>query len=149
MNMLELDHFLDTNEEIHQRSLKDKKIEYGGFEDYPIRTGRLEALIKKAPKDDVLDTATYYLKNMILMQPFADANHRTALMVVELFLKKNGFEFKYTADESYEFQKRLYSLRYKVYHTYEEIGTKVLSEGKNEVYAYCKEFLEKHLSKRN
>jgi prophage maintenance system killer protein len=43
------------------------------------------------------------------LQAFPDGNHRTALYVVELFLKKNCYCFNYTPEEPYEFRKELYT----------------------------------------
>ncbi len=107
-------------------------MEYGGYSDYPIRHDKIEAIITNAPKDDLLDIAAYYLKNIILLQPFADANHRTALNAVELFLIKNGLQFDYTAEESEILQETIYRIRSRIYGTYEEGPVSHLFEVKNE-----------------
>ena len=144
---LELENFLDINENIRKISDHDKNIKYTGYQDYPIREDKLLALIDKSPSADILQISTYYLKNLILLQPFADANHRTALASVELFLEKNGHGFSYTEEEIIEFQEDLYHLRFKIYKTYEQHDIDVLKEDENEVFNYCKKFIEDHLTK--
>jgi len=59
---------------------------------------------------DIHEIAAYYLKNIILLQAFPDGNHRTALYAVELFLKINGYDFDYSAEEAYEFRRELTEL---------------------------------------
>ena len=86
-------------------------MDYSGEEVYPIELKKLKALIENIPKGDLLDITTYYLKNIILLQPFPDGNHRTALTSVEFFLNKNGYELSYTAEEALEFQKEAYSVK--------------------------------------
>jgi prophage maintenance system killer protein len=146
---LELEHFLDFSESIRDKSINDKDIKYTGFEEYPVREDKLKEMVDKTPSTDVISIAKYYLRSIILLQPFADANHRTALAAVELFLNKNGLEFNYNENEVIEFQKDLYTLRYKVYKTYEELGSEIINDEKNEIDDYCKKFIEGHLTKSN
>lgn len=144
---LELEHFLDINENIRKISDEDKKIKYDRYQDYPIRKDKIVALINKAPSQDIIHISSYYLKNLILLQPFADANHRTALASVELFLEKNGSGFSYSEEEIIHFQEVLYHLRFKIYRTYEEHDIEILEEEENEVFELCKKFIEDHLTK--
>ena len=81
-----------------------------------------------------------------MLQPFPDGNHRTALIVVELFLRKNGVTFEISDSDAIKFEADLYALRDKIYHTYEEQTTQVLTEEKNEMYYYCQEFIKEHLT---
>jgi len=101
------------------------------------------------PKDSLIDVATYYLKNIILLQPFPNANHRTALLSAEYFLEINGEKLEYSKDEITEFHQNLFSIQFKMYKTYEELGIEVLTEEKNDFYSYCRKFLEDHLTKNN
>lgn len=87
-----------------------------------------------------------YLKNIILLQAFPDANHRTALTATERFLEKNGYSFDYTAVEAYQFQKDLYSRRLHEYGTYEERPISILKESDNQVFLLCLEFVKAHFS---
>jgi prophage maintenance system killer protein len=120
INLLTLGILLDVNEQIKIRASKDHRIEYSGSEDYPIKMHELKKLIEYAPKNrDILGVAAYYLKNIILLQAFPDANHRTALTAIEMFLEDNGLNLDYTTVEAYDFRKELYNCRLMVYKTYE------------------------------
>ncbi|MFQ6071811.1 MAG: hypothetical protein ACE5KT_03815 [Methanosarcinales archaeon] len=112
---------MDINKGIWLESLRTKEIEYKGYDDFPIRYDKIDGLINNTPERDIIDIGAYYLKNIILLQPFANANHRTALSAVKLFFRKNGYDFIYTVDKTLELQKRIYELRLKIYGTYEEL----------------------------
>jgi len=73
LNLLILENLLDINEQIKIRALKDHRIEYTGSEDYPIKINELKKLIELAPENrTVIEIASYYLKNIILLQAFPD-----------------------------------------------------------------------------
>lgn len=144
--LLRLENLLEINEQIKIRASKDHRIEYTGSEEYPIKIRELEKLIELAPKSrPVLEIGAYYLKNIILLQAFPDANHRTALTATERFLEKNGYSFDYTAVEAYQFRKELYSRRLHEYGTYEERPMSILKESDNQVFLLCLEFIKAHL----
>lgn len=145
VNLLTLKNLLDINEQIKIRASKDHRIEYTGSEDYPIKIRELKKLIELTPKNmHILETAAYYLKNIILLQAFPDANHRTALTATERFLEKNGYSFDYTVVEAYQFRKELYSRRLHEYGTYEERSVPILKEPDNQVFLLCLEFVKDH-----
>lgn len=143
--LLTLENLLDINEEIKKEAAKDSNIEYRGSEDYPIQIYKLKKLIESIPDRDIIEIAAYYLKNIILLQAFPDANHRTALTAVEVFLKKNGYEFDYTPEEAYIFQKECYSRRLRIYGTYEEMTVRILKEKDNDLFELSKEFVQNHI----
>ena len=146
INLLVLKNLLYINEQIKIRSLKDPKIEYTGSKDYPIKILHLEKLIEFTPKKrNVLEIAAYYFKNIIVLQAFPDANHRTALTATEMFLEKNGYIFDYEAVDAFQFRKELYDRRLHEYGTYEERPISVLEEGDNEVFSLCLEFIKAHI----
>lgn len=141
---------LDINEQIKIRALTDPRIEYSGSEDYPIKVRELKELVEYTPKNrDILEIAAYYLKNIILLQAFPDANHRTALTAMERFLEKNGLNFDYTPVEAFNFRKELYNRRLHVYKTYEERSVSVLKDNdnriENNVFLLCLEFIKAHV----
>ncbi|NJD78369.1 MAG: hypothetical protein FIB08_14960 [Candidatus Methanoperedens sp.] len=110
----------------------------------------LKKLVEYAPKNrDILEIAAYYLKNIILLQAFPDANHRTALTAMERFLEKNGLTFDYTPVEAFDFRKELYNRRLHVYKTYEERPISVLKDDDNQVennvFLLCLEFIKVHI----
>ncbi len=146
LNLLALENLLDINKQIKIRASKDHRIEYTGSEDYPIKIRELKNLIELVPKNrTVMEVAAYYLKNIILLQAFPDANHRTALTATERFLEKNGYTFDYKAVEAYQFRKELYTRRLREYGTYEERSISVLKEADNQVFSLCLEFVRAHI----
>ncbi|MFA4956606.1 MAG: Fic family protein [Candidatus Methanoperedens sp.] len=150
INLLTLKILLDINEQIKIRASKDHRIEYSGSEDYPIKMHELKKLIEYAPNNrDVLEVAAYYLKNIILLQAFPDANHRTALTSIEMFLEDNGLNLDYKTVEAFNFRKELYNSRLMVYKTYEEMSTRVLKEDDNQagnsVFTLCLKFIKAHV----
>jgi prophage maintenance system killer protein len=145
MKLLELEHILEINEAIYRQSLSDKNIEYSGKNDYPVSMDKIKKLVANTPKKSIIETATYYFKNIILLQPFPNANHRTALLAAEYFLQLNGRNLEYTKDEITSFHQTSFSIQFRIYKTYEQLGIEVLTEDENEFYQYCKKFLEDHL----
>ncbi|VVB94192.1 Uncharacterised protein [uncultured archaeon] len=146
IKILTLDMVLEINEKIKLRAVRDSRIEYRGSEDYPVKAQKLKKLIDSVPSRDVLEIAAYYLKNIILLQAFPDANHRTALTATKIFLEMNSYEFSYTPDEAYRFQTDCYNKRMQIYKTYEEMPTSVLKEEDNTLFSLCLEFIKNHLS---
>ena len=145
-NLITFENLLDINEQIKIRALKDSRIEYTGIEDYPIKVYHLKKLIELAPKSStILEIAAYYLKNIILLQAFPDANHRTALIATERFLEKNDYKFSYSAIDAFQFQKELYNRRLHEYGTYEERPISILKEEENQVYSLCYNFIITHV----
>lgn len=146
LNLLTLENLLDVNEQIKIRASKNHRIEYTGSEHYPIKIRELKKLIELTPQNQtVIEIAAYYLKNIILLQAFPDANHRTALTAAEMFLEKNGYSFDYTPGEAYQFRKELYNRRLHEYGTYEERPISVLKEADKQVFPLCLEFVRAHI----
>ena len=141
-----MEHILEINDSIYRESLIDNRIEYSGKDEYPIKMGKIEKLIDMVPDDSLIDVATYYFKNIILLQPFPNANHRTALLSAEYFLQINHKKIEYKVDDITQFHQNSFSIQFKIYKTYEEMDISVLTEEKNEFYNYCKKFLEDHLA---
>ena len=146
MKYLEVEHILEINEAIYQESQKDDRVEYSGKNDYPIQMRKLEKLVSMVPDESLIDVATYYFKNLILLQPFPNANHRTALLCAEYFLQLNGKKLEYLTEEITEFHQKSFSVQFKIYKTYEEMDVRILTEEKNEFYNYCRKFIEVHLT---
>jgi prophage maintenance system killer protein len=146
MKLLKLEHILEINEAIYRQSLSDKNIEYSGKNDYPVSINKLKKLIELAPHESLIDTAAYYFKNLILLQPFPNANHRTALLSAEYFLQLNRRNLDYTKDEITSHHQTSFSIQFRIYRTYEQLGIKVLTEEENEFLQFCKKFIEDHLA---
>ncbi len=63
VNLLSLDNLLDINEQIKIRASKDRRIEYTGSEDYPIKVHELKKLIELVPENrTVIEIADIILK---------------------------------------------------------------------------------------
>ena len=144
--LLESEHLLDINDMIRKKSQERREIGYSGEDIYPIQINKIRALIKQVPKGDILTVAIYYLKNIILLQPFPDGNHRTALASVEFFLSKNGYKISYSAEEALEFQKQAYSVRLKTYGHYDQHDTSVLTKHEDDFTSLCRNFIESSLA---
>jgi prophage maintenance system killer protein len=147
--LLEIEHLIDVNDMICQKSKEQKEIVYSGNDVYPIQLKKLRVLIENTPKEDVLTIATYYLKNIILLQPFPDGNHRTALASVELFLDKNGYDFNYSVEDAVKLQKDAYNIRLKVYGHYDQHDISIITHSEDDFTNLCKTFLNSRLTKRD
>ncbi len=145
MKKLVANEILKINNKIWEMSKDNSDIEYGSHDDFPIRKTKLKSLIKHAPTKDIINTATYYMKNIILLQMFADANHRTAFESVRYFFHKNAVDFIWDIDSAHAFMVKCYSLQQQIYGTYEEKPTKVLTEPENVLYHHCKKYIKKCL----
>jgi prophage maintenance system killer protein len=148
IRFLEIEHILDVNELIRLKSKDNNDIDYSGEESYSIDLKKLNALIENTPNEDILNIAVYYLKNIILLQPFPDANHRTALACVELFLMKNELYLEYTTDDAVLFQKNAYRVRLSTYGHYDQHTISVLAKTEDDFSILCKDFIESNLTER-
>ena len=142
------------NEELKQRAKENNKIYYVNRSIPSKAIKALHLLPDCAEKyysrtGDMILTAAYYLKNIIVLQAFEDGNHRTALYVTEFFFKSNGFITKEITDECYlNFRTRLLMWRYKDYHTLESMDLKILEIEdnlpieENYVFEFCLKFIK-------
>ena len=145
MNYLTVSEIIHINNTIHDMSHYNPKIEHVAV--FNTRTDKLHILTRGVPKyTTMLDTTTYYMKNLIIMQCFSDGNHRTALEAVRLFFHKNGISFKWNPQNVVKMQCDIYKLRYKIYTTYEELPVSVLTEPHNSLWIYCCNCIEDVLS---
>jgi len=126
-------------------SHSNHKIEYVKISD--TRYNKLNILVHSAPEHKLLiNIATYYMKNIILLQCFSDANHRTAFETVRLFYHKNDIDFRWNPKYVVEYQREIYKLRYKIYNTYEELSVSILTEPNNKLSDYCWDCVMDNLS---
>jgi len=126
------------------RVLAKRGAPYTGSEEYPVRREKVEHLVKNASTRSPIDVAAYYLKNLTLLQPFPNGNHRTALIAAEIFLKRKGYRFDYTEDEAEQLRDQMLNLQFKLYGTYEELSEVVTTEPDNEIFRRCRDFIKKH-----
>lgn len=129
------------------RELARRDVPYTGSEEYPIRREKVEHLVKNAPARSSIDIAAYYLKNLTLLQPFPNGNHRTALIAAEIFLKRKGYRFDCTDEEADQLRNQMMSLQFKIYGTYEELPEAVTAEPDNELFLLCHDFIKNHTTR--
>ncbi len=136
---LRTEEILKINQELARRDFP-----YTGSDEYPVRKEKIEHLVRAVPSRSPIDVAAYYLKNLPLLQPFPDGNHRTALIAVEIFLERKGYRFDYTEEEANQLRNQMLSLQFKLYGTYEELPEAVTEEPDNELFRLCRDFIKKH-----
>ena len=94
------------NHTICTMSRTNKLIEYVIPNSVPIRHDKLVILGYEIPKHTVsINVATYYMKNIILLQCFPDGNHRTSYLSVELFYHKNYIPFRWNPEHVVKYQR--------------------------------------------
>jgi prophage maintenance system killer protein len=142
IDRLKTEEILKINRELARRG-----VPYTGAEEYPVRKDKIEALVKNVPNRPPIDVASYYLKNISLLQAFPDGNHRTALVAARIFLKRKGYVFDCTEDEADWLRYQMLSLQMKLYGTYEELTETVTKEPDNELFQLCRDFIKKHTTR--
>ena len=140
MNVLAPNEIILINQMILDRSKELPASEYKFINYDQSRT--LYMLCYFAPRDHVFDTAVYYMKNIILLQIFEEANHRTAFECVRLFLYENKINFKWDNESVREYQQKIFKLRNKIYKTYDKMPVHILAEPHNELYNYCRSVID-------
>ena len=91
------------------KAFQDRQInEYGGLPGFRDERLRLSALSRSEkafhysdPKPDVAELAAAYGFGLAKNHPFNDANKRTALIAIRLFLKLNGYDLAATPEDKY------------------------------------------------
>lgn len=145
MDYLTTSEIIHINNTIHDMSHYNSKIEH--IAAFNTRTDKLDRLVLLAPQHSIsMNIATYYMKNIIIMQCFNDANHRTSLFSVKLFFHKNHIPFKWAPENVVKMQRDIYKLRYQIYNTYEARLISVLTEPDNSLWYYCRNCIEDVLS---
>ncbi len=99
--------------------------------------------------EDIILTATYYLKNIIILQSFKDGNHRTAISATKVFLDSNGYSTKNIKAKCYIiFKNDLYMYRHKEYYTFDSLDKNVLEFEDNTIDNYVFEFCLKFIKNK-
>ena len=89
-------YILYINKAIEEEAKLDNNIIYSNRVVPPETVKLLSEIETFAPNfyrknGDILLTATYYLKNIIVLQALEDGNHRTGIMASKVFLDGNGY----------------------------------------------------------
>jgi len=152
IKFLTLNQILFINRYFEKQAKKDEKVKY---ENRFVRINTRKNLFRLPEcakeyyfkTESVILTATYYLKNIIILQSFEDANHRTAIYAAMIFLDSNGYNTKEVNPECYlYFKRRLFMWRDKEYYTYNSLDINVLkledNTTENYVFNYCLKFIK-------
>lgn len=155
IKFLTLNKVLTINKYIEIRAKKGEEIQYKKRFVRLDKRKNLKYMIKCAREyysktDEIILTAAYYLKNIIILQSLEDANHRTAISATRFFLDSNGYETKKVDTECYlAFKNRLLMYRHKEYYTNDYLDIKVLefedNTVDNDVFNYCLKFLKDNI----
>lgn len=143
-----VEELIAINEEIKKRSRGDSAIDYGNMDGLPPSRPRLEAVVSALPDGTPLDQASWIPRALILVQPFADANHRTGIAAVELILRRAGVRFPLTVESAKAFQRAVSGARFRVLGGYDDAALSVLGQPEDEVAAICRAFVEESSAKR-
>ncbi len=152
IKFLTLTKILTINKYIEIRAKKDDKIKYKNrLVHINIKTN-LNYLPECAKEyyfktKNIIQTAAYYLKNIIILQSLEDGNHRTAITATKIFLDSNGYNTKEVDTECYlSFKRNLFMYRHKEYYTYDSLDTNVLKSEdnttENYVFYFCLKFIK-------
>lgn len=132
------------NDAIFERSKRDRTIHYGAREDFPTSRKRLDAIINAAPEVPAREFAAWLIRAIVLIQPFADANHRTAVTAVtaaELSLRREGLRFAPTPSQAKTFHRDVSNARRSLLGGYDDAPLRVLEKRDDEVMRVCREFV--------
>ncbi len=66
-------------------------------------------MLKKLPNEGIFENSAYLLRNISGIQAFSDANKRTARWITMRYLEENGFIFRVTMEEIYEYMLHVFN----------------------------------------
>lgn len=139
------DELFAINKRIAALSLDDPSMRYDNPDQLPPSATRIDAIVSKVPVAEPIRQAAWIMRAIILLQPFADGNHRTALIASELVLERAHIRFLPTADHAQAFQEEVSHRRYVLLGGFEDAPLRVLEKGDDEVMQCCEDFIRKAL----
>jgi hypothetical protein len=136
----------EINHQIRERSQVDHSIPYGAQPGETASLVKLNAIVGRIPPMSPVDQDAWLLRAIILVQPFPDANHRTAVLAAEFFLKGTGVRFEPSVDAAKEFQRRVTAAPFKILGGYDDAPLAVLVFWHDDVMEICRSFVRAWLS---
>lgn len=103
-------------------------------------------MLDAVPLADVVTQAAWIMRTLILLQPFPDGNHRTAMLAAGWILKRSGFRFRPSPDDAAAFQETVSGARFKRLGGYDDAPLSVVGDWHDEVFDCCLKFIEGSLS---
>ena len=145
---LTAENILEINKTLSRIALEKKEMKFGAESDDEIE--KIEKLIECTPKNkSIIEVAAYYLKNIIILQAFSDGNHRTAILSVLFFFRKNNYAYTYnlTYEKQTQFRNDIDKACYEVYgYCYHAMDTNVLNNGDDDkIFLICLDFIKNEL----
>ena len=139
--LISADELVAINERIAALTIDDPAMRYDNPDQIPPSAIRIKAIVSKVPIAEPIRQAAWIMRAIILLQPFADGNHRTALISSELVLDRVGIRFRPTADQAQAFQKEVSHSRYVLLGGFEDAPLSVLEDWDDEVMRCCEDFI--------
>jgi len=143
--MITSDEVEAINRKLRDLARTDPAIKYG-LADSPTNVNALKAIVRRLPTGPPTLTAAWLLRAIILVQPFPDGNHRTALLAAELLLQRSGIRFDPSVEDASSFQREISSARYRLLGGYDDAPLSVLDRPEDPVLELCQKFVEACIS---
>lgn len=143
--MISADEIEAINRDLRDLSRTDPAIKYG-LVDEPANLRALQKIVELIPKARPTQQAAWLLRAIILVQPFPDGNHRTALVAAELLLKRSGIRFEPSVEAASKFQRDISGARFRLLGGYDDAPLSILERGGDPVLELCASFVEHHAS---
>jgi prophage maintenance system killer protein len=129
------------NDAIFERSKDDRTIHYGAREEFPTSRSRLAAIVSAAPEMPPREAAAWLIRAIVLIQPFPDGNHRTAVTAAELVLRRRGVAFAPTPEQARTFHREVSNARRSALGGYDDAPLSALVHWDDEVMRVCRGFV--------
>src|SRR6267378_6693880 len=139
--MITSDEVEAINRKLRDLARTDPAVKYG-LADSPTKLIALKAIVQRLPKGPPARRAAWLLRAVILIQPFPDGKHRTALLAAELLLQRSGIRFDPGVEEASRFQREISSARYRLLGGYDDAPLSVLDRPEDLVLEMCQKFVE-------
>jgi len=136
-----VDELLELHRLVKEQARLDPSLHYEDLEHRGPSASRLVAIVAAVPALNPSRTAAWLLRAIILVQPFPDGHHRTALMAAEVVLGRAGIRFRPGPDEAAAFQKEVTARRYRLLGGYDDAPLAILGSWEDEAMECCERFV--------
>ena len=130
------------NRRIRELARTDAAVHYG-LAEVPTKRAAVIEIVRRIPNREPVHQAAWLMRAIILVQPFPDANHRTALLSAELLLERSGVRFDPTTRDAERFQREVSGARYRLLGGYDDAPLSVLDNPEDPVFELCRGIVER------